>query len=189
MLSFIARALFLLLLVVIVILGVIAIQYPALWHKNWQAVDQQWQHLQGNFVEKSVTAPKPVQSIPVRAPVVVTPPPMPAAVPAAPKPQLNTRQLTLLMAARHAYWIGDYPVALADYRALVSAKPNLPALYGEYGNVLWHLGQGVSAANAYAHAARLLVQQGNYQQAANMIPMLSRLDPSAAERVQMLLAQ
>ena len=189
MLSLLARIIFLLLLIALIVLGIIAIQYPALWHRDWRVVEQHWHQFQEKLAKKPAAAPPVVKPTPAPSAVPPHPVPITAPAPAAQKTQLNTRQLALLMAARRAYWIGNYPVALSDYRALLSAKPNIPALYGEYGNVLWHLGQSVSAANAYAHAARLLIQQGHYQQAANLIPMLSRLNPSAAGKVETLLAQ
>lgn len=190
MLRFIGRAVLLVLLVAIIILGIVAIQYPAIWHKDWHKVQNFFAEQTAALPQVSSPTPTPKVVQPAPVPVVVTPPtPAPVVVPPAPKPVLNTRQLTLLMAARHAFWVKDYSVCIADYRALLAAKPDVPAIYGEFGNVLWHLGQGVSAANAYAHAARLLIRDGKYQQAASMIPMLTRLDPDAAERVQEMLAQ
>jgi hypothetical protein len=93
------------------------------------------------------------------------------------------------MAARRAYWQGDFPVAITDYQALITARPDQAALYGELGNVLWRSGQSIAAATAYAHAGNLLLMQGKYRQAAALIPILSHLDPGAAQHLQQELAQ
>ncbi|MBU2753664.1 hypothetical protein HFU84_01925 [Acidithiobacillus sp. CV18-2] len=199
--SFIARLIFLVILVVIVLFGIVAIQHPDTWQKDWLTVRafflRHWQDLQGQKQPRHSPPPK-VEPARQHAPMSTTPPPVMPTQPAAPETvsptprrqaQLNERQLTLLMAARRAFWLGDYPVAIGDYRALINADPEQAALYGELGNVLWHAGQRNAAATAYAHAGRLLLIQGNYREAAALIPILMRLDPEAAANLQEELAR
>ncbi|WP_308388678.1 hypothetical protein [Acidithiobacillus sp. AMEEHan] len=199
--AFIARLIFLVILVVIVLFGIVTIQHPDTWQKDWRTVRtfflRHWQDFQG---QKQPRPSSPATVAPAQHPVPMTlaiPPPTPSqsAAPEAVSPptrsqaQLNERQLSLLMAARQAFWLGEYPVAIGDYRALINANPGHAALYGELGNVLWHSGQRIAAATAYAHAGRLLLLQGNYREAAALIPILMRLDPEAAAHLQEELAR
>ncbi|MEY2340537.1 tetratricopeptide repeat protein [Acidithiobacillus sp. IBUN Pt1247-S3] len=199
--AFIARLIFLVILVAIVLFGIVAIQHPDTWQHDWKVVRsffvRHWEGLQGQVPnhEEAVAAKTSTQSK-VAPPIAVTPTmptisvaPVYLPPPARPQSRLNDRQLTLLMAARRAFWIGDFPVAIGDYRALITADPDQAELYGELGNVLWRSGQRIAAATAYAHAGHLLLAQGNYSQAAALIPILTRLDPEAAEHLQEGLAR
>ena len=194
--AFLARLLFLILLVAIVLIGIAIAQHPGTWQQDWQSVRaylaRHWADWRGKTVK-----PAAVRSAPAPTPAATAPlPTLKAEVPGhAPttstssENRLNDRQLTLLMAARQAYWMRDYTVAIGDYRALIAAEPDRAALYGELGNVLWAAGQRIAAANAYGHAGRLLLAQGHYAQAAALIPILTRLNPEAATQLQAELAK
>ncbi len=207
--NFLARMVLLAILVILVLLGIVAIQHPQTWQKDWQAVRHfslhKWQELRATIGwGAETTTPTSPSSSPSIATVTTdrnqseqkVRPWSQQEAPSYPLPKenktpesLSTSQQILLMAARQAFWQGDYPVAVADYRALIDAVPNSPALYGEMGNVLWRAGQGVAAGHAFAQAANLLLQEQQYQRAAALIPILSRLDPSAAQKIQMDLSR
>ncbi|WP_348550356.1 hypothetical protein [Acidithiobacillus sp.] len=202
MLKFLGRLVFLVILVIIVLLGIVAIQHPDTWQHDWQTMRsffvRQWNEVQGKASPPSTAKPAPPPEAVAPQAAIAVPAPVPtpptalapiAAPPHAQEGTLSNRQLTLLMAARRAYWQGDFPVAITDYQALITARPDQAALYGELGNVLWRSGQSIAAATAYAHAGNLLLMQGKYRQAAALIPILSHLDPGAAQHLQQELAQ
>ncbi|WP_312262561.1 hypothetical protein [Candidatus Igneacidithiobacillus taiwanensis] len=194
--TFLARLIFLILLVAIVLLGIAAIQHPHSWQEDWQNVRayfvRHWAEWRGEAAKpaeaKAAAEPKPATSTPL-PPLMAASPSYVPPTPLGAETRLNDRQLTLLMAARQAFWMRDYPVAIGDYQALINARPDRAALYGELGNVLWAAGQRIAAANAYGHAGKLLLQQGRYAQAAALIPILTRLNPEAATQLQAELAR
>ena len=96
------------------------------------------------------------------------------------KPPVVAAQLELLVKARQAYWHGDYSQAVSDYRKLLEQTPDMPTLYGELGNVLLAEGKSEAAAKEYLKAGELLTAQGRIMRAAQLLPVLRRLDPAAA---------
>ena len=196
--AFIARLIFLVLLVAIVLFGIVAIQHPDTWQHDWQVVRnffmRHWEGLRGQEpAHEQLVAAKaiPQQTVapPISAAPTISVAPIYRPLRALPHTRLNDRQRTLLMAARRAFWMGDYPVAIGDYRALITTNPDQAELYGELGNVLWRSGQDMAASKAYGHAGTLLLAQGKYSQVAALIPVLTRLDPEAAEHLQEDLAR
>ncbi|WP_156885289.1 hypothetical protein [Acidihalobacter ferrooxydans] len=97
-----------------------------------------------------------------------------------PKP-LDQAQLRLLMQARKAFWEHDLKSAEADYRKLIAEVPQAPAPYGELGNVLLVSGKRAAAAKAYAQAGDALLALGRKREAAELLPLLGRLDPARAQ--------
>lgn len=194
--AFLTRLLFLILLVAIVLIGIAIAQHPGTWQQDWQSVRaylaRHWADWRGKTVEPAAVHPAPAPTPAATAPLPRHEAEIPGHAPTtttSSENRLSDRQLTLLMAARQAYWLRDYAVAIADYRALIEADPDRAALYGELGNVLWAAGQRIAAGNAYGHAGRLLLAQGRYAQAAALIPILTRLNPEAAMQLQAELAK
>ncbi len=101
---------------------------------------------------------------------------------------MSATQTKLLMQARGAFWHHDYTGAIADYHQLIQDAPNSPAPYGELGNVLYMTGHYHQAATAYGQAAMRLIHQGRYADGAALIPVLGRLNPAEAQKVQMALS-
>ena len=132
------------------------------------------------IIQKKVVAP--AQKV-----LHVTSAPSIAAVTQAQHPMTAT-QTKLLMKARGAFWHHDYAGAIADYHDLIQQAPNSPAPYGELGNVLYMTGHYHQAAAAYGQAAMRLIHEGRYADGAALIPVLGRLDPAEAQKVQMALS-
>ncbi|MEY2340543.1 tetratricopeptide repeat protein [Acidithiobacillus sp. IBUN Pt1247-S3] len=128
-------------------------------------------------------APQPAQKTlavePIAAPGMAT---------AQPAPKLSSDQQQELMSARAAYWHHDIPSAISKYENLIKEVPDAAFAYGELGNVYYMDGQRDKAADNFEHAAMLLIQQGQVQQAASLIPVLGALDPALAQRVQVALS-
>lgn len=123
-------------------------------------------------------AAKPAQKV-----LHVTSAPSIAAITQNSKP-LTADQTKLLMQARGAFWHHDYAGAIADYHHLIQEAPDSPAAYGEMGNVLYMTGHYHQAGNAYGQAAMQLIHAGRYADGAALIPILGRLDPAEAQKVQ-----
>ncbi|MBE7567339.1 hypothetical protein HER14_00700 [Acidithiobacillus thiooxidans] len=123
-------------------------------------------------------AAKPAQKV-----LHVTSAPSIAAITQNSKP-LTADQTRLLMQARGAFWHHDYAGAIADYHHLIQEAPDSPAAYGEMGNVLYMTGHYHQAGNAYGQAAMQLIHAGRYADGAALIPILGRLDPAEAQKVQ-----
>lgn len=131
--------------------------------------------------EPGKTAAAPTQ--PAQKVLHVTSAPSIAAITHNNKP-LTPDQTKLLMQARGAFWHHDYTGAIADYHHLIQEAPDSPAAYGELGNVLYMTGHYHQAGNAYGQAAMQLIHAGRYADGAALIPILGRLDPAEAQKVQ-----
>ncbi|MGE4530786.1 MAG: tetratricopeptide repeat protein [Acidithiobacillus sp.] len=130
---------------------------------------------------KSTTA-EPAQKV-----LHVTSAPSITAITQAAQP-MTPEQTQLLMQARDAFWHHDYAGAIADYHHLIQEAPDSPSPYGELGNVLYMTGHYHQAAIAYGQAAMRLIHIGRYADGAALIPILSRLDPAEAQKVQIALS-
>ncbi|WP_248885447.1 tetratricopeptide repeat protein [Acidithiobacillus acidisediminis] len=128
---------------------------------------------------KAQAAQKTLNVAPVAAPGMAT---------AQPAPKLTADQHQELMSARSAYWHHDIPAAIKGYQSLISQVPDAAFAYGELGNVYYMNGEREKAAQSFEHAAMLLIQQGQAQRAASLIPVLGALDPALAQKVQVALA-
>ena len=128
---------------------------------------------------KAQAAQKTLNVAPVAAPGMAT---------AQPAPKLTADQHQELMSARSAYWHHDIPAAIKRYQNLISQVPDAAFAYGELGNVYYMNGEREKAAQSFEHAAMLLIQQGQAQRAASLIPVLGALDPALAQKVQVALA-
>lgn len=131
--------------------------------------------------KKSVQPPpqKTLQVAPIAAPGMAT---------AEPAPKLSADQQRELMSARAAYWHHDIPSAISQYEELIKKVPDAAFAYGELGNVYYMNGQREKAAENFERAALLLIQQGQEQRAASLIPVLGALDPVMAQKVQVALS-
>ena len=98
--------------------------------------------------------------------------------PAAPEP------MELLSSARQAFWARDYEAAERDYRALLALDGGNPDYHGELGNLFFSSGQWDKAAEAYGSAVELLLADGRYDRAANLIRIVQGLDPDRARELQ-----
>lgn len=138
-----------------------------------------------------ITAHQPVVKKVAQAPAQkvlhVTSAPSIAAITQTAKP-MSPDQTKLLLKARSAFWHHDYAGAIADYHHLIQEAPNSPAPYGELGNVLYMTGHYHQAASAYGQAAMQLIHEGRYADGAALLPVLGRLDPAEAQKVQMALS-
>lgn len=132
-------------------------------------------------------AQKKVAVVPAQKVLHVTSAPSIAAITHAQRP-MSASQTKLLMQARGAFWHHDYTGAIADYHQLIQEAPNSPAPYGELGNVLYMTGHYHQAAHAYGQAAMRLIHEGRYADGAALIPILGRLNPAEAQKVQMALS-
>lgn len=160
--------------------------------------------------EPAITAPPMPEPVATKAPVVtppvtemqaantVTSPPdiEPAAVepaataasdtaPAAADPVFQSR----LEQARSLFWQRKPRAALQAYRGLTADYPNSAQAWGELGNLYFNLRQAPAAANAYARAIDLLIAQGEFMRAHQLLGVMYRLDARQARQLESRLRQ
>ncbi|MDX1697932.1 MAG: hypothetical protein R3308_06560 [Thiohalobacterales bacterium] len=88
----------------------------------------------------------------------------------------------LLAAAREAYWLRDYAVAEQNYRAMIDLDPGNPDGYGELGNMYFSQGKWDLASAAYFEAGKRLADEGQLEQARQLVDVLRGLQgPQAGE--------
>ncbi len=86
-------------------------------------------------------------------------------------------------AARKAAWEGRLSDALAHYRVAADIDPESHVVWGEMGNVLWRMQQWAQAAYALEGAAILLVDEGEFRAALELMPAVESIDQDAAHRI------
>jgi Flp pilus assembly protein TadD len=91
--------------------------------------------------------------------------------------------------ARALYWRRDMRGAALVYQSLSQAHPQNPDVWGEAGNFYFNLQQREQAANAYYHAAELLIQQGQQRRARQLLDVIYRLDKDKASALEARLQQ
>jgi hypothetical protein len=117
-----------------------------------------------------------------------------AASPAMPeaKPQPGAQQEATLMddwqAARAAY-SARKPEAADAYAKLVEKYPDVVALHGEYGNVLFGIGRTKDAVDQYYAAALLHLRGPQPGMATCLADVIQRIDPVRAEELKTMTTQ
>jgi hypothetical protein len=101
------------------------------------------------------------------------------------EPGLDAR----LRSARQAFWDGDTAAAAERYRAAARAFPSEPDAFGELGNVYYQLGRMDEAFDAYADAARLLMDRGDRSAVDGLIRALEEADSPRTGRLRLRLQQ
>ncbi|RMG57885.1 MAG: hypothetical protein D6717_04005 [Gammaproteobacteria bacterium] len=90
----------------------------------------------------------------------------------------------LLARAREAFWRRDLQASVAAYRELTRMAPENPDVWGELGNVLFAANEMPQAAEAYAHAAELLLATGRPEDVPPLLPIIQRFSPEKARALQ-----
>ncbi len=91
--------------------------------------------------------------------------------------------------ARRRYWQRDLSGAAMAYQALGEDYPDNPAVWGEMGNIYFHMRQREPAAEAYSRCVELLFQQGASLHARRLLSVLYRLDAARAHELERHLQQ
>jgi len=94
----------------------------------------------------------------------------------------------ILAAAREAYWLRDYQTAENKYRQLTVMEPDNPDGYGELGNMYFSQGMWEQAASAYFEAGVRLVEEGQLEQAQQLVHVIRGLDGTQADELNKLVA-
>ncbi len=94
-----------------------------------------------------------------------------------------------LAAARELFWKRDVTAAVYAYTQLVRSYPDRPGAWGELGNLYMTLGNKEKAADAYYQAIGLLIQQGQAEEAHNMLGVMQTLDPEKTNELKQWLEQ
>lgn len=94
-----------------------------------------------------------------------------------------------LAQARSLYWSKDTRGAELIYQSLSQAHPENPDVWGEAGNFYYSLQQREQAADAYARAFDLLIQQGQQERAGQLLGVMHQLDEEKARVLEMKLQQ
>lgn len=91
--------------------------------------------------------------------------------------------------ARALYWSQDMNGAAQIYKSLSQAHPDNADVWGEAGNFYYSRQQREQAADAYAHAFDLLVDQGQAQRASQLVGAMYQLDQDKARAMEQQLKQ
>jgi hypothetical protein len=91
--------------------------------------------------------------------------------------------------ARAAYARGDVEGAVRAYTDIVKKSPDSVDAQGELGNVYYMTGRLREAADAYAAAAKLLIDQHQVERAQTLLPAIGQGNPALANEVMQRLAQ
>lgn len=94
-----------------------------------------------------------------------------------------------LAQARVLFWRKDTSGAALIYSSLTQAHPHDADVWGEAGNFYYSLQQREQAADAYAHAIDLLMQQGEQQRASQLLGVMHQLDENKARALETQLQQ
>jgi hypothetical protein len=106
------------------------------------------------------------------------PPPAKAEVPADADFQSQLDQ------ARQHYWRRDMPAAEQAYRRLTESHPERAELWGELGNLFFSQNERVQATDAYYRAIELLIEQGDAEQARQLLGAMYQLDAEKANELE-----
>lgn len=109
----------------------------------------------------------------------------PDTAPAAADPVFQSR----LEQARSLFWQRNTRAALQAYRALTADYPDSAQAWGELGNLYFNLRQAPAAAGAYARAIDLLIAQGEFMQAHQLLGVMYRLNTRQARQLETRLRQ
>lgn len=91
--------------------------------------------------------------------------------------------------ARQAFWQGDMKGAEQQYRDLLNDHPDNVELNGELGNVLYSQQRFDDAAEFYFAAGKILISNGNSQQALPLFQILQGIAPERATALRTLANQ
>lgn len=91
--------------------------------------------------------------------------------------------------ARAHFWQQDMRAALQEYQSLAESYPKRAEVWGELGNLYFNNRKISDAMNAYAHAAELLLEQGDAEGARELLNVMYRLDARSASQFEMRLRQ
>ena len=89
--------------------------------------------------------------------------------------------------ARKSFYQKNYSLSEQSYQTIIAATENNFDAYGELGNVYINQGKHAQAAEAYLHAATILLQKGDVQRAKSLLQVLQQLDPAKAMQLQQLI--
>ncbi|CCQ75179.1 tol-pal system YbgF family protein [Magnetospira sp. QH-2] len=87
------------------------------------------------------------------------------------------------IAARLAFYEGDYEKAEAQYKSLAEANPDLPDVMGELGNLYYYQQQHDKAAEAYLETGMRALKSNQLGLASSLIGALQRLAPDMAAKL------
>lgn len=88
----------------------------------------------------------------------------------------------LLLAAREAYWSGEYDRSVGFYQSLLK-KDNKPDYKGELANVYWKQGKSTEAVGLYAEIAPWLAEQGRITELQSIKVYADVVDPTKAAEI------
>lgn len=94
----------------------------------------------------------------------------------------NSSAEDLLLAAREAYWSGEYDRSVSLYQSLLK-KDNQPDYKGELANVYWKQGKSTEAVTLYAEIAPWLAEQGRMAELQSIKVYADVVDPTKAAEI------
>lgn len=94
----------------------------------------------------------------------------------------NSSAEDLLLAAREAYWSGEYDRSVSFYQSLLK-KDNKPDYKGELANVYWKQGKSMEAVTLYAEIAPWLAEQGRMSELQSIKVYADVVDPTKAAEI------
>lgn len=94
----------------------------------------------------------------------------------------NSSAEDLLLAAREAYWSGEYDRSVGFYQSLLK-KDNKPDYKGELANVYWKQGKSAEAVGLYAEIAPWLAEQGRVTELQSIKVYADVVDPNKAAEI------
>ncbi|MFZ1389580.1 MAG: hypothetical protein WBP46_14150 [Thiolinea sp.] len=94
----------------------------------------------------------------------------------------NSSAEDLLLAAREAYWSGEYDQSVGFYQSLLK-KENKPEHKGELANVYWKQGKSTEAVSLYAEIAPWLAEQGRTAELQSIKVYADVVDPTKAAEI------
>lgn len=94
----------------------------------------------------------------------------------------NSSAEDLLLAAREAYWSGEYDRSVSFYQSLLK-KDNKPDYKGELANVYWKQGKSTEAVTLYAEIAPWLAEQGRMSELQSIKVYADVVDPTKAAEI------
>ncbi|SKA69606.1 hypothetical protein SAMN02745130_00518 [Thiothrix eikelboomii] len=94
----------------------------------------------------------------------------------------NSSAEDLLLAAREAYWSGEYDRSVSFYQSLLK-KDNQPDYKGELANVYWKQGKSTEAVSLYVEIAPWLAEQGRVAELQSIKVYADVVDPTKAAEI------
>jgi hypothetical protein len=94
----------------------------------------------------------------------------------------NSSPEDLLLAAREAYWSGEYDRSVSLYQSLLK-KDDKPDYKGELANVYWKQGKSTEAVSLYAEIAPWLAEQGRMAELQSIKVYADVVDPTKAAAI------